>query len=1125
MKRILIPLLALALCAAAFPLLFASAQDGGPRRQDPRPEKSLDQLVRRHERLKLDPAAAARRVRSGGGLTLATPGHRFELELTPNDMRAPDYRAEATDEYGVRSALESAPVRTYKGVVRGQSKALARFTVDDETLEGMILTPEERYYVEPLGKYEPGAAATDFVLYKKSDIIEDPDEKCGVTMDGEVGDALKGVISQLAVTTPEPSAVVGMMYEVEIATEADYAYFMKLGSSAAAANAEIMSTMNQVDGVYEAELNISLKVVYQHVWTGAGNTYPYGTSAGDKLLERFTDYWNANFAGVHRDLAHLWTGQNIVDPYNDPNLIGIAAPGTICAAPQFAYALSERMTTAASRAILAAHEIGHNFGATHQCSGTIMNSFLSGSTLTFCPSSRSQIGVFLDINSSCLTQSCSPAVSPAALSFPEAGGAGSVSVATIASCAWTAKSNVPWIVVNSGASGSGNKTVAYTVAASPDPVARTGTLTIAGKTHTVTQAPATLLKSLTLKPTSVAGGNKITVSLSITQAAPAAGAVIALTDNLAAVTVPPTVTIPAGGKSKTFTLTTAAATAVQTGAVMASYNGSTLSAALTVRPAALTSLTLTAAAVTEGSSVTAKLTLDGAAPAGGAVVTLSDTLTSADTPASVTIPSGASSKTFVIPTRAVTATQTGSVKAVYAGVTMSAPLTVRLVEVAGLLLTPEEVVGGNAAQGVVVLEAKAPKNISVTLAENVASASVPPTVVVPAGSKTAAFALTTTAVASQETGVLIAAAQGSSKGRGLVVNRTPVVCSTLSFEAPKTFSSLGSVTAMLTADLTGDGKLDIAALVNSQVSIYPGTGAGDFGAPVVFALAEGGDDLALGDFNQDGYNDLAVAASTKLAILSADGSGSFRAPAYFLFPEWTSTNRSIAVGDINGDGRADVAATNSGAGNLVVMLGDGRGGFGTPTRYNFNPANADDIAMGDFNGDGKSDLVKGSYRETYAYVILGIAAGLGTPPHPIELKTSTLPSFVPYEVAVGDFNRDGKQDLAFSTYLATAVVLGDGAGGFRPPVVYKGPGYSYELLVKDMNGDGKEDLITLNHAPTVSVLLGNGAGRFAAPFTTGSPGSAPDVVAGDFNGDTRPDLAYTVNGPSSQIAVQLSTCK
>ncbi len=159
LKRILVSLLALALCAAAFPLFFASAQDGEPRRQGPRPEKSLDQLVRRHERLKLNPAAAARRVRSGGGLTLATPEHRFELELTPNDMRAPGYRAEATDEYGVRRTLESAPVRTYKGSVRGQAKALARFTVDDETIEGMILTPEERYYVEPLSKYEPEARA------------------------------------------------------------------------------------------------------------------------------------------------------------------------------------------------------------------------------------------------------------------------------------------------------------------------------------------------------------------------------------------------------------------------------------------------------------------------------------------------------------------------------------------------------------------------------------------------------------------------------------------------------------------------------------------------------------------------------------------------------------------------------------------------------------------------------------------------------------------------------------------------------------------------------------------------------------------------------------------------------
>ncbi len=1125
MKRILVSILALTLCAAAFPLLLASAQDTEPRRPLARPEKPLNQLVRKHERLKLDTAAAARRVRAGRGLSITAPDHKFELDLTPNDMRAPDYRAEATDVYGVRRPLfESAPVRTYKGSVRGQAKALARFTVDDETVEGMILTPDERYYVEPLSKYEPEAAADDFVLYKKSDIIEDADQVCG-TMDAEVGEAMKGVSTQFALTTPEPSAVAGMLYEAEIATEADYAYYQKLGT-AAAANAEIMSTMNQVDGVYEAELSISLKVVYQHVWTGLPtDTYPYGTSDGEKLLEKFKNYWNANFAGVHRDLAHLWTGQNLVDPFNDPNLIGIANIGTVCSNPQYAYSISERMTAAAHRASLAAHEIGHNFGATHQCEGTIMGPYLSGSKLTFCPSSRSQVGSFLDLNSACLTQSCSPAISSAALAFPAAGGTGSVSVATGASCAWTAKSNVAWIVINSGASGSGNKSVGYTVAANPDPVTRTGTLTIAGKTHTVTQGPATVIKSLTLTPANVAGGVKITGTVYLTQAAPAGGAVIALSDNLAATTVPTSVLIPAGGKAKTFTVTTVGTTTVQNGAVTASYNGSTMAAALTVRPSALTSFTLSAATVPEGSSVTAKLTLDGAAPPAGAVVTLSDTLTSADTPASVTIPSGSSSKTFLIPTRTVTAAQTGSVKAVYAGVTKSAPLTIRLVEVAGLILTPEEVVGGNAAQGVVVLEAKTPKNISVTLAENVASAAVPASVVVRAGSKSAAFALTTTAVASQETGVLIASAQGSSKSRGLVVNRPPAVCSALSFAAPKTFSSLGNSHALLTADLTGDGKLDIADLANSQVAIYPGSGLGDFGAPVVFPLVEGGYDQALGDFNQDGYNDLAVLTSKRLAILFADGNGSFGAPTYFIFPEWLGVSRSIAVGDFNGDGRPDVAATNSWAENFVVMLGDGRGGFGTPTRYNVNPADSPDIAVGDFNGDGKSDLVKGSYETTTAYVLLGSSAGLGSFPYPVDLKSAALTSFQPYEVAVGDFNKDGKQDLAFSTYLATAVVLGDGTGGFGPPVMYRGPGDSSELLVKDMNGDGNQDLITLNHAQTISILLGNGAGIFAKPFTTGSTGGSPDVVAGDFNGDTRPDLAYTGNGSLPQIAVQLSTCK
>jgi hypothetical protein len=82
---------------------------------------------------------------------------------------------------------------------------------------------------------------------------------------------------------------------------------------------------------------------------------------------------------------------------------------------------------------------------------------------------------------------CTYAVSPASNSVPGGSGPGSVTVAAEAGCEWTAVSDVDWIAVTSGESGSGNGTVTYAIAPNPDTTQRTGTLTVAGETVTVTQ--------------------------------------------------------------------------------------------------------------------------------------------------------------------------------------------------------------------------------------------------------------------------------------------------------------------------------------------------------------------------------------------------------------------------------------------------------------------------------------------------------------------------------------------------------------------------------------------------------------------------------------------------------------
>jgi len=95
-------------------------------------------------------------------------------------------------------------------------------------------------------------------------------------------------------------------------------------------------------------------------------------------------------------------------------------------------------------------------------------------------------GETFTVNQAAFVAPCSYSIAPTSQSVPVLGGTGTVTVTTTSACAWTASSNAPWLSITSGATGTGNGTVGFGAAANTG-IARTGTLTIAGQTFTVTQ--------------------------------------------------------------------------------------------------------------------------------------------------------------------------------------------------------------------------------------------------------------------------------------------------------------------------------------------------------------------------------------------------------------------------------------------------------------------------------------------------------------------------------------------------------------------------------------------------------------------------------------------------------------
>jgi hypothetical protein len=173
------------------------------------------------------------------------------------------------------------------------------------------------------------------------------------------------------------------------------------------------------------------------------------------------------------------------------------------------------------------------------------------------------------------------------------------------------------------------------------------------------------------------------------------------------------------------------------------------------------------------------------------------------------------------------------------------------------------------------------------------------------------------------------------------------------------------------------------------------------------------------------------------------------------------------------------------------------------------------IATGDFNNDGKPDLAVVNYLDNN----IGIYIGRGDGTFNAAVNYSAGASAM--SVAVGDFNRDGKLDLvtANSNGGNVSVLIGNGDGTFNVAVDYNtGPHPSY-VAVGDFSGDGKLDLaVPDNFNGSIFILIGNGDGTFNAAVEYGAGSSPTSVAVGEFNADGRLDLAVT-NSDSSNVSV------
>jgi flagellin len=297
------------------------------------------------------------------------------------------------------------------------------------------------------------------------------------------------------------------------------------------------------------------------------------------------------------------------------------------------------------------------------------------------------------------------------------------------------------------------------------------------------------------------------------------------------------------------------------------------------------------------------------------------------------------------------------------------------------------------------------------------------------------------------------------------------------------------------ADFTGDGIADVVS--GSGLAVFQtGVGDGTFSAGVT--LATGGTVRAIeaADFNNDGALDIVAAiGTTSLVLFLNNNAGSFTAATTVT----TGGNATaITVGDFNNDGRMDILTgnDNSGADSFSVLLGNGAGGFSSPSTTSlgvgYNPIK---LLRANVNSDTLADavLVGGSLQ-------MNTLRNNGAGGFIVESPTFDAGAMQ----ATGDFNNDGLTDIAITDAGSGFLYLRNSNGTAYESAYIAFSGNA--LGVGDFNGDGNLDVISGDSdSDNYYTLRGNGKGGFLDSSSIGA-GFRSNFTSGDINGDGVLDL-------------------
>ncbi|MGD1045927.1 MAG: FG-GAP-like repeat-containing protein, partial [Bacteroidota bacterium] len=374
----------------------------------------------------------------------------------------------------------------------------------------------------------------------------------------------------------------------------------------------------------------------------------------------------------------------------------------------------------------------------------------------------------------------------------------------------------------------------------------------------------------------------------------------------------------------------------------------------------------------------------------------------------------------------------------------------------------------------------------------------------------------------------------------------PFVVTFLSSHAIDTASYAGKVDfatgsypqSVAISDLDGDGKPDLAVTNSNSntVSVYRNTsisGSMSFTAKVDYTTGSVPQSVAIGDVDGDGKPDLVVVNGDNTVSVyrnqSTSGNISFAAKVDYTTG---SSPYSLAIGDVDGDGRPDIVVTNSYSNTISIFQNTSTSGnISFLAKVDYTTGSSPfGVTIGDLDGDGKPDLAVANYSSSTVSVFRNMSTSGNIS---FATKVDYTTGSYPRGVAIGDFDGDGKPDLAVANYYSSTVSVfrnqsTSGSISFAAKVDYTTGSYPYSVAIGDVDGDGKPDLAVANSNSsdnTVSILQNkstSGNISFAAKVDYKTGNYPYSVAIGDLDGDGKPDLAVA-NYYSNTVSVIRNT--